>query len=136
MVLELVKTIACQHGALQELADMGDNKTSRRAQVLLEDIGACQADQVTELLALHKGLDSRWLAAWGDERGSCRACHCTHVGIVAGICSECHFLAGVAIGIPVERLELQLVGAQLTVVDGRTAIVRDGQTQLGPPFTR
>ncbi len=136
MVLELVKTIARHRTALGELADMGDNKTSKRALVLLEDVEACAADQVAELLALHHGLGARWVAAWGDERGACRGCRRTDVGIVGGICSECHFLAGVAIGIPVERLELQLVGAQLTVVDGRTAIVRDGQTQLGPPFTR
>ncbi len=30
MVLELVKTIACQHAALQELAGMGDNNLEAR----------------------------------------------------------------------------------------------------------
>ncbi len=30
MVLELVKTIACHRAALQELAELGDNKTSKR----------------------------------------------------------------------------------------------------------
>ncbi len=45
MVLELVKTIASHRAALQELAELGDNKTSKRAQVLLEDVDACTANE-------------------------------------------------------------------------------------------
>ncbi len=53
--------------------------TSKRAQVLLEDIAA---------EPLHKGLAARWVAAWGDERGACRGCSCTDVGTAIGICSD------------------------------------------------
>ncbi len=153
MVLELVKTIACHRAALQELAKLGDNKTSKRAQVLLEDIDACTVAEVDDLVRLHDGLERVWKSAWSQAEsvGCCAGCghdgvgvlplflgSCPGgVGITAGMCSDCHFQVGVAVAVPVDELLAELAGgANLVVLDGRAAITRDGQTQLGPPFTR